>query len=347
MSRQRTAAILATFNQDRFIAEAVESIASQVDEVIVIDDCSTDDTSQVIAGLDIPHLVSLRNETQQGVSRSYNIAVARSNADILVIQGGDDRSLPGRVSAQISAFEDEAVTLVYSLPFVISATGRRFPEELAAEFLIGRNAPDPLAFLFFEANFICAPAAAVRRADFVRFGGFRAGLDLLQDYALWLDLAANGSFVALANPIVEYRKHGSNLSREYVGLDAPKQRRLVAERESIRTRFVESASTETLTRLASARDIDLDRFATLVHDEQVALVELAHPDKLILRRGLAYLFGAAGESDGDERLSRLGLDLSALGRLSLAADHENLDEVGRALATAGLIERLAAGRPKE
>ncbi|HEY8913981.1 glycosyltransferase [Lacisediminihabitans sp.] len=347
MSAQRTAAIIATFNQDGFIAEAVESIADQVDEVIVIDDCSSDSTPQVIARLDIPHLVSLRNEVQQGVSRSYNIAVARSTADILVIQGGDDRSLPGRVGAQLAAFEDSAVSLVYSLPFVISATGRRFPDELAAEFLIGRDAPDPLAFLFFEANFICAPAAAVRRADYLRFGGFRAGLDLLQDYALWLDLAASGSFVSLADPVVEYRKHGSNLSREYVGLDGPKQRRLVAERESIRTRFVESASTETLTRLAAARDLDLDRFGALAHDEQVALVELAHPDKLVLRRGLAYLFRAAGESDGVERLSRLGLDLSALGRLSIAADHENLDEVGRALATAGSIDRLAARRPRE
>jgi glycosyltransferase involved in cell wall biosynthesis len=213
MSGVSTAAVIATFNQERYIAEAVASLAPQVDEVIVVDDASSDGTRAVLDALTIPNLVVLSNQHQLGVSRSFTRAVDRASSEILVIQGGDDRSLDSRVKAQVGVLRDPSVSLAYSVPTVINGGGQRMPPELSAEFLIGIDADDPLDFLFFEANFICAPSVAMRRADYLALGGFPAGLDLLQDYALWLQLAAVGSFHRLPTPGVEYRKHGSNLSR--------------------------------------------------------------------------------------------------------------------------------------
>jgi glycosyltransferase involved in cell wall biosynthesis len=337
-----TSGIIATFNQQQYIAEAILSLASQVDELIVIDDCSTDATQEVIASLNLPGLVSLRNETQLGVSGSYARAVDRASGDILLIQGGDDRSLPGRAAAQAAAFADPEVTLVHSLPVVINANGARLPDELAAEFLIGGGSSDPLAFLLFEANYICAPAAAIRRRDYLKFGGFRAGLDLLQDYGLWLQLASAGKFVCLDEPVVEYRKHGSNLSREYVGVDAPKQRRLSAEREFIRNHFLATAAKPVLARLAHAKDVDLTWFAGLTRAEMVALIQLSHDDKLVFRRGLAYLFEVAGSPSGSEQLARLRLTLADLTSFSITADHDNLEDVGRSLAAVQSLRRLSS-----
>jgi glycosyltransferase involved in cell wall biosynthesis len=335
-----TAGVIATFNQDSYIAEAVAGLAEQVDELIVVDDASTDSTAAVLAGLTHANLVVIRNSSQLGVSRSFQAAVERSSSEVLVIQGGDDRSLPGRVAAQVDRLSDPDVSLVYSIPAVINGSGDRLPAELAAEFLIGVDAADPLAFLFFDANFICAPSVAVRRSDYLRLGGFPPGLDLLQDYALWLELAAEGRFAALAEPVVEYRKHGSNLSREYVGIDAPKQRRLAAEMEFIRNDFLARSSRETRTRLAANRDLDLTAFDELDSDEQIAVLQLAHPDKLVLRRGLAFAFGAARSADPEARLARLGLVPADLSALAIAADHENLDEVGRALGARRSIAKL-------
>ena len=344
MNNPTTAGIIATFNQDRYIVEAIESLAGQVDQIIVVNDCSNDDTRAVLDSLRLGNLTVLHNDQQRGVSGSYNRAVAQASAEILLIQGGDDRSLPGRAAAQKGYFADPTVSLVYSLPRVINARGGRLPDNLAAEFSIGHEALDPLAFLFFESNFICAPAAALRRSDYLRWGGFRAGLDLLQDYALWLDLAATGSFVCLPRSVVEYRKHGTNLSREYVGVDAPKQRRLAAEREVIRNRFVAETTAEARARLALDRGLDLGHFRVLSAPEQVALLQLAHPDKLVLRRGLAYLMNAAGAPDGEVQLDRLGLSLRDIARFATAADHENLDDMGRALAVAHSLTQANSNR---
>jgi glycosyltransferase involved in cell wall biosynthesis len=332
MTTLTTAAVIATFNQERYIAEAVASLADQVDEVVVIDDCSSDQTTSVLAGLAFSNLRILRNERQMGVSRSFNAAIAASSADVLLIQGGDDRSLPGRAAVQAQALEDPDVVMVHSVPRVIDALGQRLPPELAAEFSAKPADDDPLAFLFFSANYICAPAAALRRADYERLGGFPGGLDLLQDYALWLRLAAEGTIVDLGTPVVEYRKHGLNLSREYVGLDSPKRRRLAAEMSYIRRAFVSGALPVTLAKLAEHCGIEAEWFGRLAHADQVALIQLSHQDKLVSRHGLDHLFALAGERDGEHRLAGLRLTIDDLSRFAIRADHENLEDVGRAMA---------------
>ena len=341
MSTLTTTGIIATYNQQSYVTEAVEGLVGQVDELIVINDASTDGTVEELDSLTYANLRILHNEQQLGVSRSYNRAVAAATSDLLLIQGGDDRSLPNRAQRQRDAFEDPTVSLAYSLPRIIDSRGRTLPDSLAGEFLAGKQDIDPLSFLFFESNYICAPAVAVRRADYLRLGGFRGGLDLLQDYDLWLALAAEGRFLVIDEPIVEYRKHGTNLSREYVGLDSPKRRRFVAEQEYIRHRFLTGAGSQTLTRLALSVGLDLAMFSTLRHEEQVAVIQLSHRDKVVKRRGVSFLFEAAGEPDGAERLNRLGLAMNDLAEFSLRADHENLEDVSRALAVARTIERIS------
>ena len=341
MSELTTAGIVATFNQESYIGEAVDSLRRQVNELIVIDDASTDDTAAILRAMSFPNVRVLRNETRLGVSRTYNRAVAAATSDLLLIQGGDDRSLPCRSRRQVQAFEDPSVALAYSLPQVIDSRGRILPDTVAGEFLIGQTDLDPLSHLFFESNYICAPAVAVRRADYVRLGGFRGGLDLLQDYDLWLALAAEGRFVVIDEPVVEYRKHGTNVSREYTGLDSPNRRRFAAEQEYIRARFLSRATPETLRRLAEHVGLDLAKFADLRADEKVAVVQLAHSDKLMVRRGTSFLFDAAGEPDGAARLHRLGLTMQDLGLFALKADHENLEGVSRAAAVVKALGRIS------
>ncbi|WP_166790859.1 glycosyltransferase [Cryobacterium mannosilyticum] len=339
-----TAGVIAAFNQEKYISEAVLSLAEQVDEVIVVDDASMDNTQDVLAALAVPNLIVIYNDVQLGVSRSYNRAVAASSAEILLIQGGDDRSLAGRADRQVQALSDPSVSLTYSLPRVIDARGARLPASLGSEFSVGSGGFDPLNFLFFVTNYICAPAVAVRRSDYVRVGGFRGGLDLLQDYDLWLRLASEGRFAYIDHPVVEYRKHAFNLSRDYVDLDSPKQRRVSAEMDFIRNRFLNNANEATIRRLAAHLALDLVRFDTLSNQEKVAIIQLAHGDKLQLRHGVAFLFEAAGEWDAIARFERLGLELSDLSRLAILSDHGNLEDVSRAIGGFRAADRISAKR---
>jgi hypothetical protein len=273
----------------------------------------------------------LRNPDQLGTSRSFTRAIDAATADIVLISGGDDISLAGRGASQVAALEDPAVTLVSSLPVIIDAFGRLLPGDVASGFVAKPPAVGALEYLYFGANYICAPSAAFRRSDYLRFGGFPPNNDNLQDHALWLELAAAGEVVVAETPVVGYRKHSANTSRVGVGLDAPRGRRLVAERDWLLDAFLVRAKPEVRTRLAASRGIPAERFAALDALEQIALLQLNHPDSLVVRRGLARLFEIGARDDGNQRLAAMGLEPSDFEGFAIAADHENATGVGRAL----------------
>jgi glycosyltransferase involved in cell wall biosynthesis len=338
----RTSGVIATYNQQHFIRESVESLAGQVDELIVVDDCSADDTAVVLAELESDRVRVIRNPVRSGVSRSFNTAVAAARGEIIIIQGGDDRSLPGRVERQVRSLDDPEIVLSASAPIVISEQGEVLPDWVASEFFPQEEIGETVVWLYTVGNLICAPAVALRRTDYLELGGFHPGLDHLQDFHLWLTLADRGSFAILDRPVVEYRKHSTNLSRAHLGVDSPRLRRIRAEWEFTLTDFLERASHETLAILAVAAGIHSPGFDGLGHEQRVALLELHHDNRLLVRRGLAFLLKELGTPGGIDSLARMGLSPADLDRFAVLADHEDGESVGRALRAGAAYSAGAA-----
>ena len=94
------------YNQESYISEALASVLSQTYsplEIIVSDDCSTDNTyniiKRMIADYSGPHTVKLnRNEVNLGIGNHVNKVVNLSQGEIIVVGAGDDISEPNRVS---------------------------------------------------------------------------------------------------------------------------------------------------------------------------------------------------------------------------------------------------------
>ena len=333
-----TAGVIAAFNQEEYILEAVASLAGLVDEVVVVDDASTDGTGDALRRTSFDNVFVIHNDSTQGVSRSLNSAVSQASSDLILIQGGDDRSLPARADLQKAALADPAVAMVYSDPRIINAAGHSMSDWLAPEFY-HPEPRDSLAALALGNNYICAPSVAIRRADFLEVGGFHAGLDLLQDHDLWLRLAERGDLRKLDVPVVEYRKHGRNVSREYTGLDSPKQRRIRVEQEFVVNHFLRIANTQSRLRIARAIGLDIVAYSEMDAADQVTVIQLSHPDRIVLRRGLSRLVELAGNPDPEATFARLGLTLRDLDRFSFLADHDNLGEVRWALSRTARVSR--------
>ncbi|MFT4285222.1 MAG: glycosyltransferase [Protaetiibacter sp.] len=335
----RVAGVISAHNQVRYIGEAARSLAAEVDELVVVDDGSQDGTYELLQGLEAEGVLRLiRHEEPHGVSEAFNAAVDAVEAEVIFIQGGDDRTLPGRREASLEALARPHALLAYSLPVVIDEEGRELPADAAGEFAAGASLDDPLRYLVDVGNFICAPSVALRAADYRASGGFPPGIDLLQDFALWLELAARGALVRTDVPVVAYRKHATNLSREYVGVDTPRRRRYAAEIEWILDGFLSRADMDALQRLS-----DLPDEAGLDRDEAAMLVRLGHRDRKVLRRGVSELMTRVAR-EGSVVLERYGLDRKAVDDLVLRADHDSLSELGRARAAVRALTELGAGR---
>ena len=106
--------LLPCYNHGRFIGRALQALARQTmppDEIILIDDGSTDDTIAVVEQFDddLPQLRVLRNPENLGVNRSVNLGIAEARNEYIVCSAADDWLEPvfvERMTAARRAFPD-------------------------------------------------------------------------------------------------------------------------------------------------------------------------------------------------------------------------------------------------
>jgi glycosyltransferase involved in cell wall biosynthesis len=319
----RTAGVISTYNQENYVYESVLSLSNQVDELVVIDDCSTDNTPDVLRSLSIPNLKLIFHETNKGVSSSYNEAVRVAGGDVIFFQGGDDRSLPGRVQQQLKSLTSSGFILSFSKPKIIDSMGNSLPSEAAPEFFPEFEEGKILERLYFHGNFLCAPSAAMRKRDFESSGGFNPALSYLQDFDLWLRLAAQARVAFSETPLVEYRKHQNNLSRDATSKSVAYTSRFDAEVDYILGNSAEQFNRGALEALG--RGVGLPNASIDAAEDSLllALVQLRHSNITQVRRGLSLLFKIIGFVGDIEFLKQFGIDGNTLNDYAQKCDHMN------------------------
>jgi len=329
MNNIRTAGVIASFNHEKFVAESVLSLANQVHEIVVVDDCSSDNTADILRALDVPNMKLILHEKNKGVSYSYNEAVSLSRAEVIVIQGGDDKSLPGRVEEHLKSLSSPGTVLSYSQPRVIDAAGQVLPKEAAPEFFSSVDQTKILEHLYFLGNFICAPSVALRKVDYESNRGFNPANSYLQDYELWIKLASFGKFVMSDSPLVEYRKHEKNISRDNLTKSITYTSRFDAEMDYVLGSVVKDFNTSAL--FALGRYIGLSNRVLESIDSTIllALVQLSHSNVTQVRRGFALLMEIVNSRGELEFLSEFGIDDEKLNEYSRTCDHLNVSSRAR------------------
>jgi glycosyltransferase involved in cell wall biosynthesis len=104
--------VIVTYNQEDYVKDAIQSAFSQTFspiEIIIADDCSTDNTFKIIKSevetYKGPNLVRvLRNEINLGLSGNLQNAILNSTGELLILMAGDDISLPERTSIIVKAW---------------------------------------------------------------------------------------------------------------------------------------------------------------------------------------------------------------------------------------------------
>src|SRR5947208_1619268 len=134
MDRPLLTYLVATYNQERYIREAVESALAQTYsplEIIISDDCSRDRTfciaSEMAAAYRGPHNVRLnRNPINIGIGPHANRVMDLCQGKLLVAAAGDDVSLPERTETIYQAWEQSGrrATSIFSSYSTISSDGR-------------------------------------------------------------------------------------------------------------------------------------------------------------------------------------------------------------------------------
>ncbi|MBM9465602.1 glycosyltransferase [Aeromicrobium sp. YIM 150415] len=112
--RIRVSVCLATYNGAAYLDEQLDSILAQLgdaDEVVVVDDGSTDGTLELLAQRDDPRIEVRRTERNLGYVGAFGQAMGSARGEYLVLSDQDDVWPPGRVEALVAGLADAEVAV--------------------------------------------------------------------------------------------------------------------------------------------------------------------------------------------------------------------------------------------
>lgn len=206
--------ILPAYQAAGHIAEAIAGLQAQTrppDQIIVVDDGSTDATPAILAGLARrdPRLTVLRQDNQ-GASVARNRALAQATGTYLLLHDADDRledTALERLSAALA--RDSRAELVFAGCRHVDARGA--PTGVVAT--PGRDGYTAAQFLV-ENPINTATGVLLRRSVLDRVPGFDTALRGYIDFDLYLAVARGGPgrVIALPDTLVRYRRHPGQIT---------------------------------------------------------------------------------------------------------------------------------------
>jgi len=225
MSAPLVSTIVLSYNHSQFILETLESVKAQTYknlELILIDDCSSDDSVAVIehwikqTGLSCTFI---RHEKNLGICKSLNDALAVATGKYVSMVASDDLWLPGKIAQQVVIMESqpESVGVLYSDAFQIDGHGNLLPKMFIAAH---RNLPampeGPILGTLLEGNFIPGMTILIRRSCYGVVGPYDESLPW-EDWDMWVRVARHFSFIYSPTPSAKYRVHDKSLMRSDPG----------------------------------------------------------------------------------------------------------------------------------
>jgi glycosyltransferase involved in cell wall biosynthesis len=184
-----------TYNRSSMMQRAIASVLAQDYphfELLIVDDCSSDDTWQVLQDKygQHPQIRLFRQERGQGACAARNLAIKAAAGEFVTGIDDDDEFLPNRLSSMLAAYDDQYSCVVSGYFWDYGSVRKalyterkivRLPEVLDVHCLSNQ--------------------ALVRTSRMLAQGGFDETLAAFQDYDMWLRMvAAYGPALRIAEP---------------------------------------------------------------------------------------------------------------------------------------------------
>jgi glycosyltransferase involved in cell wall biosynthesis len=201
--------IIPTYNRAAYLPATIDSVLAQDYrdfELIVVDDGSTDETTQVVQRYESSVQYVHQANQREGVARNHGIR--RASGALLAFLDSDDVWLPWKLQADVAAFQRHPdAALVYSRIEDISSTGQR---------LGARRLPGPSGDVFDRLvleNFIPLSTVSVRRGAFEAVGRFSGEPELSGsiDWEAWVRLSARHPFIHVPLVTTQVRVHPQSM----------------------------------------------------------------------------------------------------------------------------------------
>lgn len=205
--------VIAVYNCEKYILQTLKSVSEQTCtdyEVVIVDDCSTDRTNEIISGYigDKADWHLYRNEINIGVALSRNKAFDLSEGEYIAILDGDDVWYPEKLECQKAIIMAEKVQLCYTSYSFIDEDSKRY------SYIYQTKRQANYQSLLKENYIGCA--TAVFSSEIAKTHPMDPDV-AHEDYLYWLTILKNGhKALGIQEPLAYYRIHSKGRSDDKV-----------------------------------------------------------------------------------------------------------------------------------
>ena len=210
MSNPRISIICPSYNHEKYVGYFIESVLAQTVqdfELIIVDDCSTDNNVREIEKFHDDRIKLIKHEYNQGINAGLNDAIEHSNGEYLAFSASDDVFEQDYVEKVLKMFdENDEINAVYCNLSVID----EFNEprtDLVSWFPFVENQPREnfLHTAFLHRNPLYSPGLAFRKRALNYIYPLPKGNVIYQDYRMNVQFLLKGEVLVLPDKLVRYR----------------------------------------------------------------------------------------------------------------------------------------------
>lgn len=199
--------VIPCYNYARYLPEAINSVLAQTrpaDEIIVVDDGSTDATAEVAAKFPKVKYFKIKNS---GVATARNVGIQKASGTYIACLDADDKLLPTFIETLLPVIsKDRTLGIVYGGILDTFEDGR--------EVVSGWPPTFSFAQQIHKRN--CIPSCNIfRKAAWQRAGGYKSRYTPAEDAELWTRMTSYGynALKVTDSPVYAYRIHSQSLSK--------------------------------------------------------------------------------------------------------------------------------------
>ena len=202
MTSERVSTIIPVFNGAAFLADALESVRAQdvaPDEIVVVDDGSTDGSAEIASRH--PGVRVVAHDTNRGLPAARNTGLAAAVGDVIAFLDADDLWAPEKTGLQLDRLQHDP-----DVDIVVGHTQRTR--------LVTRDDGTTAFEPWSEPELaLSLGAALVRRRVFDAIGEFDESLPFTNDWDWFLRAREQGVSIAIHTDVVQhYRRHDANMT---------------------------------------------------------------------------------------------------------------------------------------
>ena len=213
-SNARVSVILTSFNHEKYLKEAIDSVLNQTFadfELIIWDDASSDGSWEIINTYNDPRIKAFRNDTQKRAVWGINKAILEvAKGEYIAIHHSDDVWEPEKLEKQAAYLDSHPeMGAVFTWARIIGEEGRAFADPDHFYFRIFEQPSRPrfewLNHFFYRGNALCHPSVLIRKRCYDDVGVYRYGFGQIGDFDMWVRLAMKHEIHVMPEKLVRFR----------------------------------------------------------------------------------------------------------------------------------------------